>query len=74
MCVHREIGNIDFSAFKNFHASDKINVQFRVEAFNVLNQVVFGAPNTVLTSGQFGKISSQSNTPRQIQGALKILF
>ncbi|MDR3718401.1 MAG: hypothetical protein P4K98_06335, partial [Bryobacteraceae bacterium] len=66
--------DIDFSMFKNFHATENVNVQFRVESFNLLNQVVFASPNTVLTSGQFGKISSQSNTPRQIQGALKILF
>jgi hypothetical protein len=66
--------DIDFSMFKNFHPTERIRVQFRVESFNLLNQVQFGLPNTVLTSGQFGKITSQANTPRQIQGALKILF
>lgn len=66
--------DLDFSVFKNFHASDHVNVQFRAEAFNSLNQVVFGNPNLVLTSGQFGVITSQSNTPREIQFALKILF
>jgi Carboxypeptidase regulatory-like domain/TonB dependent receptor len=66
--------DIDFSLFKNFQATEKLNVQFRVESFNLLNQVVFGGPNTQLTSGQFGKITSQANTPRQVQAALKILF
>lgn len=66
--------NVDFSAFKNFALVRQASLQFRVEAFNLLNQTVFGSPNSVLTSGQFGKISTQSNTPRQIQGALKILF
>lgn len=66
--------NIDLSFFKNFHATERINVQFRAEAFNLLNQVVFGNPNMTLTSGQFGVISSQANTPREIQFALKILF
>ncbi len=66
--------NIDFSVFKNFHATEKINVQFRAEAFNALNQVVFGNPNMTFSSGQFGNITSQSNTPRDIQFALKILF
>jgi hypothetical protein len=66
--------NLDFSVFKNFAATEKVNVQFRAEAFNLLNQVVFGNPNTVLSSGQFGVISSQANTPREIQFALKILF
>jgi hypothetical protein len=66
--------DIDFSLFKIFSATEKVNVQFRAEAFNLLNQVVFGNPNTVLTSGQFGVITTQSNTPREIQLALKILF
>jgi Carboxypeptidase regulatory-like domain/TonB dependent receptor len=66
--------NLDFSVFKNFQAMEHVNVQFRAEAFNMLNQVVFGIPNMVLSSGQFGVISSQSNTPREIQFALKILL
>ncbi len=66
--------NIDFSIFKNFKVTEVVNVQFRAEAFNVLNQVVFGNPNMVLSSGQFGVITSQANTPRDIQFALKILF
>ena len=41
---------------------------------NALNQVVFGFPNMNLRSGQFGVISDQANTPREIQLALKMLF
>jgi len=66
--------DLDFSMFKNFHPTERMNVQFRAESFNLLNQVQFGIPNMVLSSGQFGKITSQSNVPREIQVALKILF
>jgi hypothetical protein len=66
--------NIDLSLFKNFQLLERLTLQFRAEAFNVLNQVVFGSPNVVLSSGQFGVISSQSNSPRTIQFALKIIF
>jgi hypothetical protein len=66
--------DIDFSIFKNFKPANGVNVQFRAEAFNLLNQVVFGSPNMVLSSGQFGVITTQTNTPREIQFALKILF
>jgi hypothetical protein len=66
--------NIDFSVFKNFKATESIQLQFRAEAFNVLNQVVFGSPNTVLSSGQFGVITTQNNNPRDIQLALKAIF
>ena len=66
--------DIDFSAFKNFQPTERMTIEFRAEAFNLLNQVQFGKPNMALSSHQFGVISSQSNTPRQIQAALKILW
>jgi hypothetical protein len=66
--------DIDFSLFKNFQATARVKVEFRAEAFNLLNQVVFGSPNLTLSSGQFGVITSQNNTPRQIQLALKAVF
>jgi Carboxypeptidase regulatory-like domain/TonB dependent receptor len=66
--------NIDFSVFKNFRIKERLSAQLRAEAFNLLNQVVFGSPNVVLSSGQFGVISSQSNSPRTIQFGLKLLF
>jgi hypothetical protein len=66
--------NIDFSLFKNFQLTEHLKAELRGEAFNILNEVVFGAPNTSLSSGQFGVISSQSNTPREVQIALKLLF
>ena len=66
--------DIDFSLFKNFQAAERVKVEFRAEAFNLLNQVVFGSPNLTLSSGQFGVITSQNNTPRQIQLALKAVF
>ncbi len=66
--------NIDLSLFKNFPIRERLNAQFRGEAFNLLNQVVFGSPNAVLSSGQFGVISGQANAPRTLQFALKLLF
>ena len=66
--------NMDFSLFKNFPIRDRVNVQFRAEAFNVTNTPVFGLPDQALNSQTFGQINTQSNTPRQIQFALKLLF
>ncbi len=66
--------DIDFSAFKSFQPTRRVAIEFRAEAFNLLNQVQFGHPNMTLSSGQFGVISGQSNTPRQIQAAVKILW
>ena len=66
--------DVDLSLFKNFLITDRLKLEFRAEAFNLLNQVVFGLPNTTFSSGQFGVITTQTNTPRQIQLALKAVF
>jgi hypothetical protein len=50
-----------------------LTLQVRAEAFNALNQTVFGSPVTNLSNAQFGQISSTNNTPRQLQFAAKLL-
>jgi hypothetical protein len=67
--------NLDLSLFKQFQAFEKLKVQFRAEAFNSLNRVRFGAPNTNVNGGaNFGRVTTQSNSPRQLQFGLKLLF
>lgn len=64
----------DLSAIKDFPIHESIALQFRLEAFNVLNKVQFGLPNTQLGSTTFGYITSQYNLPRNVQAALKVTF
>jgi hypothetical protein len=66
--------NIDFSLFKNFAIRERWTVDFRAESFNLFNTPQFSGPNTSVTSSLFGVITSQANSPRQNQLALKILF
>jgi hypothetical protein len=66
--------NFDFSLFKMFKPIERVTIEFRAVAFNLLNQVVFGMPNTSLNSNQFGVISSQANRPQTIQFGLRVLF
>ncbi len=68
--------NWDFSLFKHFRARERWSVQFRAEAFNLFNTPQFGAPNQGFGNlGRgFGEITSQANSPRQVQFALKVLF
>jgi TonB dependent receptor len=66
--------NLDFSLMKMFPIHERLTLQFRAEAFNILNQVVFSAPNTTVGSATFGIIGSQGNTPRNVQLALKLLW
>jgi hypothetical protein len=66
--------NLDFSVYKNIPIRERLHMQFRAEAFNILNHPQFDVPNTVIGSTQAGIISAQVNRPRDIQLALKLLF
>ncbi|HEX4750466.1 MAG TPA: TonB-dependent receptor [Bryobacteraceae bacterium] len=63
----------DLAADKNFHITERANLQFRSEFFNVLNHTNFGLPTPVTTSSAFGTIRT-TYPARQIQFALKLLF
>lgn len=68
--------NFDLSAFKNFRVhQEKLNVQFRVEAFNAFNTTQFGSPGATVGSSSIGVIGSTAVAPRQLQlVALKATF
>ncbi|HJZ98218.1 MAG TPA: TonB-dependent receptor, partial [Candidatus Solibacter sp.] len=66
--------NENVSVAKTFHITERARLDFRAEAFNVFNRVVFGGPQTNLNNATFGTISSQSNTPRQMQGGIKLYW
>jgi len=69
------VKNLDVSLFKNnYFNGGKWNAQLRIEAFNAFNRVQFGMPNTQVGNSSFGIVSSQSNAPRQIQVAMKLVF
>ncbi len=66
--------NLDFSLFKNFQIKERFQIQFRAEAFNLTNTPVFSAPGTTVNGANFGISTGQSNTPRNMQLALKLVF
>jgi hypothetical protein len=68
------VRNLDLSLFKHFTLARRLRLQARIEAFNALNRVQFGSPNTSVTSSSFGVVTSQANTPRQLQFGLKALW
>lgn len=68
------VNNTDLSIFKTFTPRANVRVQLRLEALNAFNRVQFGSPNTSVTSGSFGVISTQANDPRQLQLGVKLLF
>lgn len=54
--------------------NDRLNLKFRADAFNVLNHPVFANPNTNISSGNFGQITSVAVAPRVAQFALRLEF
>ena len=68
------IHNLDFSIFKIFRATERLNVQFRAEAFNLTNSPTWNSPGTDVTNlSNFGVITS-ANGQRQVQLALKLNY
>jgi hypothetical protein len=68
------IANYDFSIFKGVSITERVNIQFRTELFNIFNRVQFGPPGETLGNAQFGVVSSQLNQPRLIQFSLRANF
>jgi hypothetical protein len=67
--------NTDFGLLKVFQATDRLNLQFRAEAFNVFNNVNFRLPDSNLSSAQFGRITQVvTDSQRIIQFGIKALF
>lgn len=65
--------NVNMSLLKNTRLTERFNLQFRAEAFNLFNHPNFNLPDNFLGSPTFGRISS-ARDPRHIQFGLKLLF
>jgi hypothetical protein len=66
--------NENVSLGKTFAFRERLRLDFRAEAFNLLNRTVFSNPTTNLNSATFGIVSGQNNSPRQMQFALKLYW
>ncbi len=68
------IRNIDLSLIKNFAIREAMKLQFRAEFFNFTNTPRFYDPDSGVGDGNFGKVTGQSNNPRQVQFGAKFTF
>jgi len=81
------VSELDFSLFKNNYikrVSERFNVQFRAEIFNILNHVNFAPPTTPTNTDIFdgtgtlnsvaGQLTRTTTTAREIQFAVKVIF
>ena len=68
------IKNLDVAISKQFKMTERYRLDLRAEMFNAFNRPQFDQPNGTHSSGAYGTITSQANTPRKIRFALKFLF
>jgi hypothetical protein len=68
------IRNFDFSLTKIFSLSEKSKIQFTTQFFNIFNRPQFALPDGIMTDPTYGQVSSEANTPRDIQFALRYTF
>jgi hypothetical protein len=68
--------HFDPSVFKTFAFEHGVNLQARIEVFNLSNTPNFNLPSSSYPSATFGTITSTrtNSTPRQLQGALRLSF
>jgi hypothetical protein len=87
--VVRGLGSwqVDLAFRRQFKLTEKLNLQFRAEAFNLFNHPNFGAIQTSLSAANFGRATNMLNRqlgglnqlyqiggPRSLQFAVKFLF
>ncbi len=71
------INQFNFSLLKRTNITERANVEFRAEIFNLFNRAQFGQPNLTVTTAAnatTGQVFTQINTPRLVQFALRFSF
>ncbi len=68
--------NLDTSIFRQFPFwGEGRRIEFRAEAFNILNTVILGTPgNDISNLSSFGKANNTANSSRQLQLGAKVIF
>jgi hypothetical protein len=75
-----DLVNIDVATFKNTSITERLKLQFRVEAYNLFNHPQFAQPDNFLSDSIFGQSTATITRPdgttsaRQLQVALKLIF
>jgi len=76
------LANWDLSLFKTFTVMERFHGQFRAEALNAFNTPNFNNPNGLFLGtksdgtavGNFGRLLSQANLPRELQLGIRLYF
>jgi hypothetical protein len=57
--------NVDMSVYRAFRITERFNMQFRAESFNISNTPHFGNPRADISASQPGVITGVQNTGRE---------
>jgi Carboxypeptidase regulatory-like domain/TonB-dependent Receptor Plug Domain len=64
---------VNTSLYKTFPIADRLSMQFRVDAFNVLNKANFSQVDAGLGDGAYGQITT-AHDPRIMEFAIKLVY
>ncbi len=68
--------NLDATLSKVFPVRERYNLEFRMEAYNTTNSLMWANPNMSVTSSLFGRSTGQAtgNRGRELQYTLRLMF
>jgi hypothetical protein len=73
--------SIDASVLRKFRFTERLNMEFRAEAYNLSNTPWLDKPNTTLGDAAFGQVTTAQGTQsvkvnmnRTFQGSLRLTF
>jgi hypothetical protein len=68
--------NMDFGLVKAFRVTERLGLQLKMDAFNLLNNMSWGDPSTNVNSSNFGRSTNQANLTygRRIQLGARLEF
>jgi hypothetical protein len=73
-CRSDGTSQVDLAFTKNTRFSERWNLQFRAEVFNISNTPRFAPPVQNFGNPQFGVVNAQGNLPRIVQFGLKLIY
>jgi hypothetical protein len=65
--------SLNGSVARTFRIGDRLNMDWRIDATNLLNQVTYAAVNALVTSPQFG-LPTRTNDPRRLRTSFRLRF
>ena len=65
--------SLNAAVARTFRISERISMDWRIDAFNVLNRVTYATVNPLITSPQFG-LPTRTNDMRRLRSSLRLRF